>query len=114
MNDNKPEIINESAGSNSAELEIRAPATLVYFQGHFPDQPVLPGVVQLHWAIHLARERFELKPSFRGMEVLKFHRIIEPDTPVTLVIESLDEGSKLKFSYTSELGMHSQGRVLFE
>jgi len=109
-----PEIVSESIDSNRAELEIRAPATLLYFQGHFPDEPVLPGVVQLHWAIQIARERLVLKPSFHGIEALKFHRIIEPEASITLVVEALDAGSKLKFSYTSQPGMHSQGRVLFE
>ena len=84
-----------------------------YLQGHFPGQPVLPGVVQLHWAISLARRGLSLPPNFIGIEALKFHRIIEPSTPLRLALEQSDDAGKLRFSYTSELGTHSQGRILF-
>lgn len=109
-----PEIISESVDSNRAEFDIQVPSDLYYLQGHFPGEPVLPGVVQVHWAIQLASERFELKPSFAGIEALKFHRIIEPETSLRLVLELNEENGKLTFSYMSESGKHSQGRVLFE
>ena len=114
MNAVNPEIINESIDSNRAEFDIQVPADLYFLQGHFPGEPVLPGVVQVHWAIQLAGEHFNLKPSFAGIEALKFHRIIEPETPLRLVLELNEESGKLTFSYTSEFGKHSQGRVLFE
>ena len=63
------------------------PADLYYLQGHFRGEPVLPGVIQVHWAIQLADERFDLKPSFAGFEALKFHRTIKPETSLRLVLE---------------------------
>ncbi len=114
MNVVNPEITSESVDSNRAEFEIRLPADLYYLQGHFPGEPVLPGVVQVHWAIELADQRFDLKPSFAGIEVLKFHRIIKPGTALKLALELNEENGKLTFSYTSETGTHSRGRVLFE
>jgi 3-hydroxymyristoyl/3-hydroxydecanoyl-(acyl carrier protein) dehydratase len=114
MNAVNPEIVSESVDSNRAEFDIRVPADLYYLQGHFPGEPVLPGVIQVHWAIHLADEHFDLKPSFAGFEALKFHRIIKPETPLRLVLELNEESGKLTFSYSSESGKHSQGRVLFE
>ena len=73
-----PEIVSESVDSNRAEFDIRVPPELVFLQGHFPGEPVLPGVVQVHWAIELASERFDLRPDFEAIEGLKFHRVIEP------------------------------------
>jgi 3-hydroxymyristoyl/3-hydroxydecanoyl-(acyl carrier protein) dehydratase len=114
MNVVNPEIISESVDSNRAEFEFRVPQELVYLQGHFPGEPVLPGVVQVHWAIQLASERFGIKTAFTGMEALKFHRIIEPETVLKLTIEVAEETGKLYFTYASDAGVHSQGRVLFE
>ena len=114
MNAVNPEIVSESVDSNRAEFDIRVPADLYYLQGHFPGEPVLPGVIQVHWAIHLADEHFDLKSSFAGLEALKFHRIIKPETSLRLVLELNEESGKLTFSYSSESGKHSQGRVLFE
>ena len=110
----KPEILSESVDSNRAEFEIRVPADLVYLQGHFPGEPVLPGVVQVHWAIQLAGERLELKQSFKGIEGLKFHRVIEPEVALKLEIEADAAARKLRFAYSSATGLYSQGRILFE
>ncbi len=110
----RPEIIGESVDTNRAEFQIRVPADLLYLQGHFPGEPVLPGVVQVHWAIELASERFAVKPDFRSIEGLKFHRVIGPETTLSLVIEYDAAAGKIRFSYTSGDDTYSQGRVLFE
>jgi 3-hydroxymyristoyl/3-hydroxydecanoyl-(acyl carrier protein) dehydratase len=109
----RPEIVTESAGPNRVELQLRVPADLIYLQGHFPDEPVLPGVVQVDWAIELAGERFDLKPDFKAIEGLKFHRIIKPETVLTLLIEYDAEVGRLRFCYSSGGDIYSQGRVLF-
>jgi 3-hydroxymyristoyl/3-hydroxydecanoyl-(acyl carrier protein) dehydratase len=114
MNVINPEIVSESVDSNRAEFELRVPRKLIYLQGHFPAEPVLPGVVQVHWAIQFASERLGINPAFTGMEALKFHRVIEPDTLLKLTIEIAEETGKLYFTYASAAGVHSQGRVLFE
>jgi len=109
-----PEITRESVAQPHAEFEFNVPDDLFYLKGHFPGRPILPGVVQLHWAVQLGRQHLDLAPSFAGIEALKFHRIIEPRTPLKLTLEQSEATGKLKFSYKSELGVHSQGRILFE
>lgn len=114
MNVIDPEIVKESVAAPRAEFDINVPAELFYFQGHFPQQPVLPGVVQVHWAMQLAKSRLGLKFGFGGIEALKFHRIIEPLARLKLTLEHSEQRGKLHFSYVSELGVHSQGRILFD
>jgi len=110
MNIVDPEIVSLSIEMPRASYELAVPDKLYYLQGHFPGKPILAGVVQLHWAIQLARTVFASLNNFKGIEALKFHRIIEPNTPLTLVLTT----GKLHFSFSSDLGMHSQGRLLFE
>lgn len=61
-----------------AALDIHA--GLRVFEGHFPQAPILPGVAQLHWAITLARDCFEVPEHFVRMDVLKFMRPVQPGT----------------------------------
>jgi 3-hydroxymyristoyl/3-hydroxydecanoyl-(acyl carrier protein) dehydratase len=93
---------------------IKVPEDLFYLQGHFPQQPILPGVIQIHWAMQLAASWLGVTPVFSGIEALKFHRVIRPLTPLKLTLKQAEETGKLHFSYLSDLGMHSQGRIVFE
>lgn len=110
----EPQIVRESVAPARAEFEIAVPEELFYLQGHFPEQPILPGVIQIHWAVKLAAARLGIKPSFKGIEALKFHRVIKPRMPLKLTLEHADNTGKLHFSYVSDLGVHSQGRIVFE
>ena len=89
------------------------PENLVYFDGHFEDMPILPGVVQIHWAIELACEHLKIEGEFIGVDILKFKQIISPGYLVE--IKAIYDPLKgiLNFTYTSEQGNHSVGRVRF-
>ncbi|NVD71135.1 AMP-binding protein [Duganella sp. BJB1802] len=93
-------------------LEVSAPADLLYFDGHFDVAPILPGVVQVDWAIHYGRRYFSLPLQFKGINALKFQQVIQPETPVRL--ELLHDVAKgcLQFRYLSEAGQHASGRVM--
>ena len=108
-----PIIVSEIIDPPHGEFELIVPEDLFYLRGHFPETPVVPGVAQVHWAITLARPQLSLKPIFLGIEALKFHRIIKPMTRLNLVLEHVVTSGKLQFTYTSDLGLHSHGRVLF-
>ncbi|RJG02740.1 AMP-binding protein [Noviherbaspirillum sedimenti] len=96
-----------------AVFALEAPPDLAYFEGHFPQTPILPGVVQVEWAMQLARECFALPPLFRGIHALKFKRVICPAMPFSL--EMLHDPSKnsVAFRYFSPDGAHASGRLMF-
>jgi acyl-CoA synthetase (AMP-forming)/AMP-acid ligase II/3-hydroxymyristoyl/3-hydroxydecanoyl-(acyl carrier protein) dehydratase len=95
-------------------LQLTAPADLLYFDGHFDVAPILPGVVQVEWAIHYGRQYFALPPHFTGINVLKFQQVVQPEQPVQLeLVHDAVKGS-LNFRYTSTGGQHASGRVMFE
>lgn len=65
-------------------FELAVPANLAWFDGHFPDHPVLPGVAQIGWAIRFAREAFGFKTDPPSIERIKFQRPIAPGDRITL------------------------------
>ncbi|MGP0171795.1 AMP-binding protein [Pseudomonas sp. NCHU5208] len=96
-------------------LQLSVPLDLAHFTGHFPKTPVLPGVVQVDWAQHLARQLItDLPPSFAGMEVLKFQQLVRPGDTLQLSLRFDAERGKLYFAYHNGEAACSSGRILLE
>jgi 3-hydroxymyristoyl/3-hydroxydecanoyl-(acyl carrier protein) dehydratase len=108
-----PVLVQTAIDVNRVTLTLHVPNSLAFFPGHFPVHAILPGVVQIDWAIHFARQHFPLLPQFRKMEALKFQAIIEPEQQISLVLEHKPESGKILFSYDSDRGRHSSGRIVF-
>ena len=94
-------------------LELTVPADLLYFDGHFDVAPVLPGVVQVDWAIHYGAHYLGRGGSFAGIQALKFQQMIRPEQPVRLELSRDAAKGSLAFRYFSEAGAHASGRILF-
>ena len=108
-----PEIDSLERAQGSLSLRFVVPATIGYFDGHFPDCPLLPGVVQVGWAVELARSHLALSRSFRALAGVKFMRVIQPGAQVHLMLSLGDDGRELSFAYESDGQACSGGRVLF-
>jgi acyl-coenzyme A synthetase/AMP-(fatty) acid ligase/3-hydroxymyristoyl/3-hydroxydecanoyl-(acyl carrier protein) dehydratase len=95
------------------QLELEVPLDLAHFSGHFPQTPVLPGVVQIDWAQQLARQLIEqLPPRFIGMEVLKFQQLVRPGDPLQLSLRFDASRGKLYFTFRNGDKACSSGRIL--
>lgn len=108
----EPIVVSERVAGPAAEVTLVVPNDLDYFRGHFPDVPVVPGVVQIKWALLLARRYLGVAGAFTGMEALKFQKVMRPGSRVTLALEYGVDKGKLRFSFDSEQGRHSSGRLL--
>ncbi len=102
-----------SRSAADAVFELRIPAGLAHFDGHFDGAPILPGVAQIQWAIHFARAQFGVGRGFTRIEALKFQRPIRPDSVVRLSLRWSAERASLAFVYDSDTGRHSSGRIIF-
>jgi len=107
----RPLVAAREATPGRVALRLQIDRSLACFAGHFPGQPIVPGVAQLEWAIGFGREAFGIGGEFVGVDALKFQRIIAPGTTVTLVLE-WRAGAALSFRFESD-GPHSTGRIVF-
>jgi len=106
-----PDVIAQKSSGDSAEYLFDIPAGLTWFDGHFPDDPILPAVVQVDWAIHFAQSLGFDPDRFVGLARLKFKAVIVPGMLVRLSLAT--SGANLPFVYESAAGLHSKGTVKF-
>ena len=106
-----PDVIGQKSCGDDAEYLFEIPADLVWFDGHFPDDPILPAVVQVDWAIHFGRRLGFDPDQFVGLAQLKFMAVMVPGMLVKLRLDT--SGAALRFVYESAASLHSKGTVKF-
>lgn len=110
-----PEVIDQQWIEDELHLSLMVPPDLACFSGHFPTAPVLPGVVQVDWAMQFGQSLIDLPPSFAGMEVLKFQQLVRPGEGLSLTLRFDAARSKLHFTFkNARQAACSSGRILLE
>ncbi len=89
------------------------PMDLVYFQGHFPSFPLVPGVVQLGWALEQARARKLCSGETQRIENLKFQHFLRPGDHCTMTLKWDNDKRKLYFTVRVGAAMTASGRIAF-
>jgi len=95
------------------ELLIHVHRDLSWFAGHFPGHPVLPGVVQLHWAGQYARLVWPQLGGSTTVENLKFQNLVLPGVTLQLSLELNPDVSRVYFKFCDQAIVCSQGRIGF-
>lgn len=109
-----PQILSLQKEADAATLHLLISKDLAYFRGHFPGLPILPGVVQVDWAIRFAGEYLGIPVGrFTGMRALKFSAPIQPDSRLTLELHWRPDTHRLEFTYFTESQKYSSGQMLF-
>ncbi|OQW72100.1 MAG: AMP-dependent synthetase [Proteobacteria bacterium ST_bin11] len=108
-----PDLLDLEMRADGVVLALRIPSDLSYFQGHFEEIAVVPGVVQIQWAVHYARQYLGLSRAFRHMESVKFKELLLPSQQLELELQYLPTPGKLVFAYRSATCEYSSGRVYF-
>jgi len=93
-------------------MQLHVPENLVFFAGHFPTQPVLPGVVQIHWVGELANFLFDLD-GFQALKNIKFNSMVMPDNKISLSLEYKEDQQILRFAFSSVSDKFSSGALAF-
>ena len=110
-----PDLLSQKFDKKKQEfiIQFTLPQNLFYFRGHFQGRPVLPGFVQVSWAVHYAQEIFGELGIFVKLEALKFQQVIQPEENISLKLRWDEEKQRLFFSYSNTKNSNSSGRVVF-
>jgi 3-hydroxymyristoyl/3-hydroxydecanoyl-(acyl carrier protein) dehydratase len=95
-----------------ARLALLVPSDLRCLRGHFPGLPIVPGAIQLGWVLAFASELLGSRPVLRGLQSVKFQRLVLPGQTLSLTIRLDQEREIIQFEFVSAAGRHSSGRVL--
>lgn len=109
-----PDILAESCAGQTLHLRLRVPPELAHFPGHFPAQPILPGVVEIDWAVRLAERHFKLpRQRFSQLKAVKFTSPVLPGTVLDACLTWLEEKSRLDFAFTAGNRACASGQIVF-
>ena len=100
-----------STGTVDAIVSLSVPRQLTWFDGHFPDQPVLPGIVHVHWAHSIASSVFQTVLDPHRLSRLKFKTPILPDAALKLHLNINKQKRLVKFSFRDETTEYSSGTL---
>jgi 3-hydroxymyristoyl/3-hydroxydecanoyl-(acyl carrier protein) dehydratase len=105
------EIGDPIATSDGFRVPVAVPADLCYLEGHFPGDPIVPGIAQLVLVERAVRAAFPGLGAPRGVRRLKFSRRIDPGAELALELQRLDDG--VRFVIASREGECSRGSLLY-
>ena len=89
----EPELLAWNVAGDSLSAELVFPPEGVWFAGHFPGFPVLPGVAQLFFVRKFARRAFSDFPDAGSYRRVKFRRLVRPGERTVLEIRRNGPGA---------------------
>jgi 3-hydroxymyristoyl/3-hydroxydecanoyl-(acyl carrier protein) dehydratase len=97
----EPELLAVRREDALVKLELSLPPGLLYFEGHFDGLPILPGVVQLHWALGFARQHLPLGGRLPVEMQIKFRQPIRSEARLVLVLglKEMPDRKQVTFAY---------------
>jgi 3-hydroxymyristoyl/3-hydroxydecanoyl-(acyl carrier protein) dehydratase len=78
---------------NEIEADILVPSDSPWFRGHFPGEPILPGVAQIGMVIDAIRQARDQDLKVSGVRRVRFKQIIRPDDQIKLITAPLKENA---------------------
>jgi 3-hydroxyacyl-[acyl-carrier-protein] dehydratase len=83
--------------------QVSIPAGSPWFQGHFPGDPLLPGIAQLHLVMEAIRATLDEAVCLTGLKRVRFKRIIRPEETIDIAVDPVqDKPGMYRFQLTIE------------
>lgn len=84
-----------------------------WFSGHFPDDPILPGIAQLKMVIDFIEDSGEGNMSMMKLSRVKFRKIVRPGDLLDIEVTSGNKKDQYNFKITSGSDDVCSGWMLF-
>lgn len=93
-----PEAVKQTEQTEISR-EISVPPDSPWFSGHFPGEPILPGIAQLQLVFDAIRDFLGEELTISSLKRVRFKQIIRPDDRMKISIKP-DEKNKYSFTVT--------------
>jgi len=90
----------ERGKDGKLSAQVHVPADASWFDGHFPDCPVLPGIAQLNIVYELVHHALDRPVRVVEVSRVRFKQKISPDDRLTVTAEVLSGGDRYAFRIT--------------
>lgn len=90
---------------------IRVPADSPWFDGHFPGEPVLPGIAQLGMVHDLLCRAFDQQLLVTRVSRVRFRQMIRPEQQLTLTVKRGEAAGNHPFRITGDEGSICTGQL---
>jgi 3-hydroxymyristoyl/3-hydroxydecanoyl-(acyl carrier protein) dehydratase len=93
-------------------LDFSIPGGSDYFNGHFPEFPILPAVAQFEMVVRFANRYLGIGLNVKGAKRLKFTSPVLPEAPLRMELQKT--GNTIAFTIKSPDGekVHSSGNFV--
>ena len=106
------ELLEVKSTEGFCERRLKVPENLGYLEGHFPNFPVVPAVVQIQWVMDVAQELLGEGAVLERIEALKFKEPLRPGQVFRLRVELSAARDVFAFRLWEESHLFSSGRCV--
>ncbi len=106
----RPIVLDQFRGEDHLERSCRVPEDLGCFSGHFPGHPVVPGALQIDWAMDVAAELLDAPPRVAELESVKFPAPLGPGQSFRIRVCNSSH-DRIDFTISGDDADHARGRV---
>jgi 3-hydroxymyristoyl/3-hydroxydecanoyl-(acyl carrier protein) dehydratase len=88
-------VLKELTRSDKNEIvaDVHVPSDSPWFDGHFPGEPILPGVAQIGMVIDAIRQAQNQDLKVSGVRRVRFKQIIRPDDQLKIMAAPLKQNA---------------------
>lgn len=109
-----PVVIRQAFGEADALWALDFPPELACFDGHFPSQPIYPGVGQLGFIQHFAKQRWPDLAFVSSLEQIKFQELIQPFSHLQLQLTRKPDSATTLFQLRDGERAIASGRLQWQ
>ena len=81
----------EKSDLNQISAEVQIPPESPWFCGHFPEEPILPGIAQLGMVCDAIRRSSHQEPKVSGISRVRFKQMIRPGDRLAITVKPRKE-----------------------
>jgi 3-hydroxymyristoyl/3-hydroxydecanoyl-(acyl carrier protein) dehydratase len=104
-------LFDKQVTDGEIKTHIRVPASSPWFDGHFPEAPVLPGVAQLGMVHDLLCRTMDQPLPVTQVSRVRFKQMIRPNQAMILTVKIGDDNSSHSFRISGDQGLICSGLI---